>query len=358
MARRPEVGIAARFKYQKVVFSHIEVDPGASLLLTADPWSYLTAHLSQKQAIARGHRRASLERASYYADLAEGFYLAAESTVLPTQATLVYYGMLNLVKCFLAVNRVPLEVRIEHHGLTLPMGTTTTIHVPKPASQSVNIFHEFARLLGTPVQAAADYDLKEVASHIPEIHEIAFSLGHVGPKRVFLPVQIDFLVNQDKKRLFTEIRYEKKNETRVRYQQFYSGSRQRYFRDLGERDGWHVYRSNRRRGIDNDNWPRIYRIVLREFASFDLASLLTHDGYRYYCDLGGPSFHHLAHTLMLAYFVGTVARYRPRATEEIMESDLRPLITEAMAVCPRQFLYQLTSKITSSICSVPHASLV
>lgn len=359
MSRRPEVGIPARFKYQKVAYSHVEIDPGGSLLLTADPWSYLRACLTQKVAGTRGDNKAAYERASYYAELAEGFYVAAQSTSLPTQGTLVYYGMLNLVKCFLSVNRIPLEVQLEHHGLTLPMGTKTTVRVTTHATHGVNIFHEFARLLGKPVQGLADFELKEIASHIPEIHEIAFSLGHVaGAKRLFLPVQIAFLVNDTKNRLFTEIKYEKKNEARVRFQQFYAGSRAAYFRDDGEQEGWHVYRSHRRRAVSNANWTRIYRNVLKEYSEFDLASLLTHEGYRYYCDLGTPAFHHLSYSLMLAFFVGTIARYRPRATEEIMESDLRPLISEAVAVCPRQFLYHLASLITKSVCSIPHASLI
>lgn len=263
MPRRPEVGIPAQFKFQKVVYSHVETDPGGSRLLTADPWSYLRACLTKKGSGTRGKNRDAFERGSYYADLAEGFYVAARNTSLPTQGTLVYYGMLNLVKCFLSVNRVPLEIQAEHHGLTLPMGTKTKVRVIPHASQGVNIFHEFARLLGKPVQGATEYELKDIASHIPEIHEIAFTLGHVsGAKRLFLPVHIAFLVNAAKNRLFTEIKYEKKNEARVRFQRFYTGERATYFRDDGEDDGWHVYRSRRRRVVSSASWPRIYRNVL------------------------------------------------------------------------------------------------
>src|SRR5262245_7493375 len=104
MPRRPDVGVPALFRYQRVVYSHVDIDPGQSLLLTADPWSYLRACLTQDIAGTRGQKRASLERARYYAALAEGFYIAAQDTVLPTRGTLAYYGMLNLVKCFLSVN--------------------------------------------------------------------------------------------------------------------------------------------------------------------------------------------------------------------------------------------------------------
>ncbi len=82
---------------------------------------------------------------------------------------LVYYGMLNLVECFLAASRVPLETLMEHHGLTLPMGSTTAVRVPgSPAARSVSIVHEFARLMGTPVQGANEYAVRtETAVVLP-----------------------------------------------------------------------------------------------------------------------------------------------------------------------------------------------
>ena len=118
-----------------------------------------------------------------------------------------------------------------------------------------------------------------------------------------------------------------------------------------------VFRS-KRRSLNNDNWPRTYRLFREEIARLGIASILTPSGYRYYVDLGPRNLHHLAWTLMLMFYVGTVARYRPVAAREVMEGELRPVISEAVAVCPRQFLYQLTSMITKRICSVPHASLV
>ena len=75
-------------------------------------------------------------------------------------------------------------------------------------------------------------------------------------------------------------------------------------------------------------------------------------------DLGKREYHHLAWALMLMYYIGSIARYRPVAAETVMAGAMRPLISEAVAVCPRQFLYQLTSLITKRSCSVPHASLV
>lgn len=359
MARTYEPGESALYDFQKVAFTQFGTGPGESLLLTADPWSYLHACLSQRLAGSRGENKRSCLRARYYAELAQGFYDAAGSATLPTKGTLIYYGMLNLMKCFLATQRVPLEEKLEHHGLTLPFGHETQVQVTERAQDGINIFHEFAEALGTPVAGKATYDIRRICSHIPEIHEVTFALGHTTEKkRLFLPVQIDFEVNKKKDRLFAEIRYEKKNEARVQISRFYKGARKDYFNDLGESDGWHTFRSSTRRPISKPQWPRAYKTFCSELSAFDLASILTHEGYRYYVDLGRREYDHLAWSLMLMYYIGTIARYRPVAAETIMDGELRPLISEAVAVCPRQFLYHLVSFITQRSCSVPHASLV
>ena len=359
MARPTEPCENALYEFQKVTFSHFDSGPGESLLLTADPWSYLDACLSQHLDGARGQNRKSYLRARYYAELAQGFYAAAESVALPTKGTLIYYGMLNLAKCYLATLRIPLEEQLEHHGLTLPFDKEKEVTVTEKTNNSINIFHEFADALGTPVVSKKTYDLKQICSHIPEIHEITFALGHLPnkKKRLLLPVQIAFMVNKTKDRLFTEIKYEKKNEARVQIDKFYKGTRMKYFKDLGEENGWHIYRSHRKRAVSKEQWPRAFKTFCSEFSGFDLASILTHEGYRYYVDLGKRDYHHLAWTLMLMYYIGSIARYRPVAAEAIMNDSMRPLISEAVAVCPKQFLYQLTSFITKRTCSVPHASL-
>ena len=130
MARSLEKGIPALHKYQSVHYFHFDVEPGASLVLTSDPWSYLYAWLSQKIKISRGKNRKCLERALFYAELSEGFYKASDTTQLPTKGTHTYYGMLNLVKCFISVKGIELEKTWEHHGIMLPLGKKFTVEIP------------------------------------------------------------------------------------------------------------------------------------------------------------------------------------------------------------------------------------
>jgi len=359
MPRKPEIGEPAKYKYQPVRYSHFDVvDPGTSLVLTADPWSYLTAWLSKEVSGSRGDNRKRLERAKYFAQLAKSFCEAATALTLPSKGTLLYYGMLNLVKCFISVNGVDLEQGPEIHGCMVGEEEGHQIVIAGKPKKATSIFHEFARVLGTPPQGKAPLGLDQVLAQIPEIHEMAYTLRLLPNKeRAFLPVTIDFLVNARHDKLFTEMRYQKKQEARFPNIQFLSGSRKTYFKQMPEADGWVVFRSKRKKALTKTNWETVYANIRREYIRFNLFSILTPEGYKYYCNLSEPTYHQLCYTLMFFFFIGTVTRYRPSQTEKLLVGELAPLLTEAATICPQQMLYQLVSMTTGRICVKPHAML-
>jgi hypothetical protein len=357
MPRHFEKGNPALYKYQDVKYFHFAVPPGTSYVLTADPWAFLQAWLVQRLPKKRSKNRQCLTRARYYSQLAADFYHAAEATEFPIKATIAYYGMLNLVKCFLSVRGIELESTWEHHGLTLPLNTKQTIQVSKP-SDGISIFAEFAKLLGKPVSSSHTLSIKDVICHIPELHEMTHSLGQLPwSRRKFLPIQIDFLVNNSKDKLFTEIKYEKRNEARVNTDKFEKGARKGYFIKRGEENGWIIYRSKNRKPVSQKNFPQIYHNIQSEYSHFDLTSLLTRSGYKYYCDLQPGRYHHLSFALALLFYLGSVARYKPTEVEELTTGEFSPLVSEALAVIPRQFLYQLVSSTTGNVCVIPQAKL-
>lgn len=116
-------------------------------------------------------------------------------------------------------------------------------------------------------------------------------------------------------------------------------------------------RGKKRKSLSKDNFPRVYKNCLKEYRPFELSSILTKSGYRYYCDLEPGPLHHLCYSLMALFFVGTIARYRPTTIDSVMTGATRPLVTEALALCPQQFVYQLVSLATKSVCVVPYAKL-
>ena len=356
MPRQREQGRPALYKYQGVKYYHFDVPPGVSYVLCANPWPFIIAWLRQNSP-KKAPAKQFFDRAIYYAQLASDFYATANISKYPIKGTLAYYGMLNLVKCYLSVSKVELEKEWEHHGLSLPLGRKYEIQVLK-RDGGVSIFAEFCKLLGTSVRCSQIIQLKEILSHIPELHEMAFSLGVLPwSRRKFLPVAIDFTVNETKDKLFTRIRYQKKNETRVDTSRFYKNSRKDYFNCAEVEGEWVVHRSKKRKNVTDENFPAIYKNIQREYKEFELASLLTRDGYKYYCDLRPSDFHHLCESLMLMFYLGSIARYRPTEVEALEASKYSPLTNEALSIIPKQFLYQLTSMITNSVCVVPQIKI-
>lgn len=360
MARPPEFGKSARYNYGKVEYRHIVAPADARKILTADPWSYLHAFLRDKAENARGTNRACFTRANYYANLAEDFYKAAESASLPTKGTLAYYGMLNLTKAFISVRGVELETTHEHHGLTLTHATKHEINIQARPSSATgkSIFYEFSKQLGKPVSRSSTINIIEACLNIPELHSICHDLGFAGTqKHRFIPVDIEFRTSETHDWLFTLLSYRKEDEKRTPIQQLTKGARKDYFLD-GVTDEGRVYlRSRKRKKLTNNNWNRVYGNVLKEYSNFSIASLLTSGGYRYYLNLRDPELHHLSYSLLAMFYAGTVARYRPTEVELIMKGTQRAILTEAIALLPRQFLYQLTSLATNGVCVVPYSQI-
>jgi hypothetical protein len=158
-------------------------------------------------------------------------------------------------------------------------------------------------------------------------------------------------------RLFIEVMYEKRNETKVDCAKFLKGSRANYFRDGFPQDGWVVYRSKRRRAFDKSNMASCYSKFIEESMQFHFVSMLTRSGYRYYCDLNPGPLHHLAYAVLAMFYVRAAARYRPLEIQQVLGGNLRPLVSELLAIVPKQFLYQVTSLVTEKVCLIPFSHI-
>ena len=356
MPRPIEQGELALYNYNKLRFSFVDLGAGEQQILTSDPWSFLSSHLLSRQSKTRGANREKIERALYFASLAEDFYRAAESVPLPAKGTLLYYGMLDLVKCFLSLNDIQLETTYEHHGLILPIGKAQTVEAKPKMKDAINIFACFCEKLGKEIKAPMEIDFKQALSHVPEIHGIYTSLGHIA-KRKLLPVSVEFQVNAARDRLFTEVIFDKEQESKVDTTKFLKGKREKYFGDGYSRPQKIVHRATKRKAYTKDNTDRIYRNILAEYRSFDFVPILTLQGYRYYVDLRPGDVPHLAYSLLAMFYLGSAARYRPLEIKSLLEGNLRPLVSELVSLTPRQFLYQMVSLTTKNECVIPFSAV-
>lgn len=356
MPRAIEQCELALYQYNKLRFSFVDLNAGEQQILTSDPWSFLSSHLQARLSHARGANREKLERAMYFASLAEDFYCAAESVALPAKGTLFYYGMLDLVKVFLCINDVPLESTHEHHGILLPLGKSLVIEAKPKIKDAINIFAYFSELLGKRIVATVEVDFRKALSHIPEIHGIYTSLGHIS-KRKLLPVSIEFQTNAKHDRLFTELIYDKDQDAKVNTSKFLKGRRASYFKEGFARPQKIVYRAARRKAYTKENIHRIYRNILAEYRNFDIVPILTVQGYRYYVDLRPGDFPSLAYSLLAMFYLGSAARYRPLEIKSLLDGNLRPLVSEFVSLTPRQFLYQMVSLTTKKECVIPFSAV-
>jgi len=359
MAKLSEEKEIAKYKYQTIKFFPFDVEPGASLVLTSDPWAFLRAWLEIKIKNSRGDNKSRLVKAKYFIEQSEGFQDAADKIKLPTKATLVYYSLLNLVKAFLCSKGLDLEIKQESHGFTLTE-IDFEIKIYGKMSNCINIFQEFCKSLDRPIKGQTTIELNKVFSDIPEIHEIVFSLGQM-PKRKYLPVEIDFISNVDHNKLFTEIKYKKENESRLPTEKFLKGHRLSYFKQIEDhKDGCAIFQSVKKKSYrtgSSSNLPVIYKNICKEYKNLELNTLLTREGYKFYVNLNTNPFHQLANVYLLIFYWGNVARYRPTVVDKIMTGELYTIMSESIETCPRQFLYHLTSLMTGNVCAVPKSKI-
>lgn len=264
--------------------------------------------------------------------------------------------MLNLVKCFLAYQKIELETVHEHHGLNLPLGTKGEIQVKTNIQNAVNIFSTFSELLGKKISQSENIKFEDAVQNIPEIHSLCHGLNLVS-KRKLLPIHIEILTNSDRNKLFTEVIIDNEQKTKVDINKFLKGKRRVYFREGYPRNNKIVYRSKSRKTFTQTNINTIYQNILKEYSDFDIEPILTNMGYRYYVDLTSPKFPHLSYTLLCMFYLGTVARYRPNEANELLEGTLRPIVSEFVNLSPNQFLYQLCSILLEKECVMPFSSI-
>lgn len=365
MAKKYKICKPALSSYKQVHYTHIPTGGIKPSTLTADPWSYVRNHIVRSQQSRRGDTKKRLDRALLFIKLAEDFFKAAEIVDLTTKGTLYYYGMMNLVKCYLCTQDINLEESIEHHGLTTSPPLQNQVKVLN-TSQALSIFREFAKKLSNVSTNEEIIELKDIFKHIPELHN-TYNGVFPNEKPKFLPIHISYCVSDDLTFLVTELKYRKEYQRQYPCHKFSRNKRKDYFIRLREDNyygdidpQWVTYRSKRRKQLRtgaNGNWDTLYTNIHKEYSNFDICSILTRQGYYYYCDLEPSLFHHLCYSYMAMFYVGTAARYKPLEFNNMLEGELRPLLTEAIALCPRQFLYQLSSLITCQPCVMPYAKI-
>ncbi|MCJ7647460.1 MAG: YaaC family protein [Candidatus Lokiarchaeota archaeon] len=363
-----KLGEQARRHYQSVKYFQFGNTAGSSFVLTSDPFNYLQSWLDNKiNDIQRdtGTKREKLYKAKYFTNLSEDFFLSSKQSRMPSKGTLIYYSLLNLVKVFLIIKGYDLESKTESHGLTLPANSETKLKLKSDSdNRSISIFHEFGKCLGKPISNGdgINFEFESLLRDLPEIHEIGYALNiFPNSKRKFLPIELVIRTNDPKNKLYYTISFEKKNEKlmstdKLNRSNFKEKLNQVEIEDTRLNCYQSVFKINYTKNSDK-SWEMAYKKIVKDISELNITTLLTRNGYRNYLNLEPTRFHRLSSTLAFAYYIGTVARYRPTLNEKVLKGQYQALISEAIISCPNQFFYQLVSYITNQVCAVPQAKI-
>lgn len=343
--------------YKEIKYSHIKIHIDDEYALTSDPWSHIHNYILKLKNNRKS--KSAAVKSVFYLNLAQNFYKAADVAELPAKATLLYYGMLNLVKVLLSLNGVELEKSIEHHGLTIPLQDEPSIKILKPKLNDkdgdISIFAEFVKILGGEIKNPDQISLEQSIVNIPELHS-AYKFNKSNKNHRYLNIDIGFETDVNNKKIRTFISYNKKMEFFINRKKIYKGRLKEYFRIESDSKKVFLYSKKIRKPVIR-NMNTTYKNILSEYDDFNICTILTNSGYNYYIDINQDKYHHLCYTFVLMFYLGSAARYRPTAMNDVLSGDLRQIVSEAFVICPRQFLYQLSSHITGTLCLIPHAKI-
>lgn len=363
-----ELGEQVRLDYKAVKYFQFGNDAGAPFILTSDPFSYLQAWLDvkiKKIKRDRAKQRELLIKAKYFADLAEEFNNSSNHASMPSKGTLIYYSFINLVKTHLLVNGYDLETQMEHHGLSLPSDKKLNLKLTPIGDNGISIFHEFAKTIGVEIYNSDGLELKldEVLRELIEVHEIGYALKlFPGTKRKHLPVEIVIRTNSNRKKIYYTLSYEKKYDKIMKTDKLFKG----VFKDklvpieCNSDSSKKYFKSKLRFNYTNTSvksHTMAYKRICEDIEPLRINPMITRMGYRNYLNLEPSRIHRLSATLAFAYYIGTVARYRPTLNNEILKGKYQALIQEAVNSCPNQFFYLMVSHITKQICAIPMSKI-
>ena len=362
-----DIGEIALRKYKSVKYFPFKNQAGAPFSLTSDPLGYLEAYIdSWHNSIKRDKYKVKnkLVKARYFTQLSRDFYNSSLQAKMPSKGTLLYYSFINLVKVYLLIEGYDLETKVEHHGLSLPATSTNKLKLANPNGGGISIFHEFAKVLGKEIKNGDGVDLNfiDLIWELPEVHEIGYALDLFPKKRKFLPVEIKIRTNKNRNRLFYTVSYEKKFDKQMKVDKLTKGICKQKLIELdiendSKRKHFKSKYSTAYTKGSNRSWVMCYKKIIQDINTLNITPMLTRQGYRYYLDLEPYRLHRLSSFLGFAYYIGTIARYRPTLNEKILKGKFQPLINEAIISCPNQFFYLMTSHITKQICAIPMAKI-
>jgi hypothetical protein len=328
-------------------------------VITANPWAFM------EHTVVRQLPSAKEPVAVAYIAQARDFYEAAQNPRLGSKPLLYYYAFLNLAKAALVTRGVSLPAAAKH-GIYDPRanartrlrleGQTVTM-VPRATNRS-EIFPELVALLGGDGASQRSFRVVDLLGQVPVIHRTFVQVSDSTP--TFLPLK-SIEVLRSGKSVWARIRLDKTD--RDVKQVLPSVRTRRAFRAAfhqvaSESDSELWFETNPEVGHARAIDPAIAKLAAKVRA-IGTASILTRSGYRHYLSSIQPRQHlpDLAASYAVAFYFGSVVRYKPDAFAKIAAGGYAWVVQEFFASAPSQFLYGLASFLAGVDVIRPFGSL-
>ena len=312
-------------------------------IITADPWSFLN-HVVAKQ-LPSSKEAVALA----YIAQAKDFFEAAEQPRLGSKPLLYYYSFLNLAKAALITKGVPLPAKVQH-GISDPKANVRSrlrmsgqkVNVNGCAHDRSELYPEFVKILGGTT--AKSYRVVDLLAQVPVIHRTFNQVSGEPPS--LLPMK-SIAVMRSKGLVWCRIALDTADRDVAQVLPVVRGRAafRRVFHQVSSATAgqlWFETEPEVGHAVSID--PAIGRLadtVRQAGASF----ILTRHGYRHYLSALPPRIQlpDLAAILAVAFYFGSVVRYKPDVFAKIVDGGYAWVVHEFFAAAPNQFLYGLSS---------------
>ena len=328
-----------------------------SSVFVSDPWSLIRASIEDRCQRAR-----RAEADAFVVQAEEFFSASVDGRSVITAPLLLYYSFLNLAKAFCLLRGHQTSFGKAQHGISEQLKGTSEVAnavlrvFPSPRSDGgLNVFAELLRVLNYPFSADRSFPVPELLPQVVPGHRLWCDAA--ARKERFVAIEhIQIMHNERRKevwlRLFLSngdlgrLGYAQKDVIRLGRLPSYWSATQAPADVPAEYVCFEQLRPTSYTGRASD----VVQKVVASLRPSLWTIVTTVPPYRRYYVYLAPKEEHesvlpqLASIYALAYYLGSITRYRPQVYESILSTKHGNQLREFLASQPTQFLYLIASE--------------
>jgi len=325
-------------------------------LFVQNPWTIISSSINRR--CPTGARAEALA----YLQQAQDFYTAATSErIVSAKPLLLYYCFMNIAKSYCLTVGTKASLNQAQHGLSerLTPGADELrgayLEAHRSSASTINIFDEFYRALtGHPISAKkVRYDIPVLLPQIVAGHRLWVAAAN-GRERFLSIDWIHILEETASKSIWLTLRFlqEDLNRLGLTHRKLLLESRlQTSFRDVKDPRGEpsKVYFEQRQSITYTHIAADEIQDMVAAFRKNLWAVVTSLPPYRkYYVYCCSPTeatqvLPQIASIYAMAYYLGSITRYRPHHFDKIVRSPYGPFVEEFISSQPTQFMYLMAS---------------